>query len=71
MHLYDIRNPRFAIRSGFRHIDGAHIYLNEEDVGEVYKDMIGKEIKREELFIATKVGNSQLPTQIIFLKLKK
>ena len=46
---------RFAIRNGYRHIDCAHIYLNETEVGEVFNEMIGKEIKREELFIGTKV----------------
>ena len=48
----------FAIRQGYRHIDGAHIYLNEAEVGEVYKELISAgEIKREELFIASKVIN--------------
>ncbi len=46
---------RFAVRRGYRHIDGAHIYLNEEEVGQVYREIIGKEVDREEMFITSKV----------------
>ena len=48
---------RFAIRNGYRHIDGAHIYLNEVEVGEVYNELINekKEIAREDLFLTSKV----------------
>ncbi|MCA0984981.1 aldo/keto reductase [Halobacillus yeomjeoni] len=44
-----------AIETGYRSIDTAMIYGNEEQVGEAIRE---SEIKREELFITTKVWNS-------------
>lgn len=46
-----------AIETGYRLIDTAAVYGNEGAIGETIKDMMkaGK-IKREELFITTKVG---------------
>lgn len=41
-----------AIQMGYRHIDTAHIYRNEEQVGQAIKD---SGVPREELFIATKL----------------
>lgn len=44
-----------AIKSGYRLIDTAAIYGNEEGVGRAIKD---SEVKREDLFITTKLWNS-------------
>lgn len=44
-----------AIEAGYRHIDTAMIYKNEEQVGKAIKD---SGIKREELFVTTKLWNS-------------
>jgi diketogulonate reductase-like aldo/keto reductase len=44
-----------AIKSGYRHIDTAMIYRNEEEVGKAIKD---SGVPREELFITSKVWNS-------------
>lgn len=44
-----------AIEAGYRHIDAAMIYNNEEQVGKAIKD---SGIKREELFVTTKLWNS-------------
>jgi len=41
-----------AIQLGYRHIDTAHIYRNEEQVGKAIKD---SGVAREDLFIATKL----------------
>ena len=41
-----------ALKAGYRHIDTAQSYFNEEEVGEAIKDC---NIKREDLFITTKV----------------
>lgn len=41
-----------AIKAGYRHIDTAQSYFNEEEVGEAIKEC---NIKREDLFITTKV----------------
>lgn len=40
-----------ALKAGYRHIDTALVYENEESIGKAIKD---SEIKREELFIVTK-----------------
>lgn len=45
-----------AIDCGYRHIDGAYIYKNEEMIGKAIRNC---GIKREELFITNKVWNSQ------------
>lgn len=52
-----IKSVRAAIQCGYRHIDTALLYNNQEDVGQAIKDSIAAgEVKREELFITTKVG---------------
>ena len=45
-----------ALKAGYRHIDTAAIYKNEESVGRAIKD---SGIPREELFITTKLWNSK------------
>ncbi|KAK7079193.1 hypothetical protein SK128_001809 [Halocaridina rubra] len=45
-----------ALECGYRHIDTAYMYQNEEAIGQVLKKWCDKgEIKREELFIVTKL----------------
>ncbi|KAM0749957.1 aldo/keto reductase family protein [Meredithblackwellia eburnea MCA 4105] len=44
-----------AIKLGYRHIDGALIYQNEEEVGAGIKE---SGIKREELFVTSKIWNA-------------
>lgn len=46
-----------ALEAGYRHIDTAYNYINEDAIGEVLNEWIqsGK-VKREELFIVTKVS---------------
>ena len=45
-----------ALEAGYRHIDTAYNYMNEDAIGEVLHEWLqsGK-VKREELFIVTKV----------------
>lgn len=47
---------RAALDAGYRHIDTAYNYKNEDAIGEVLQEYIksGK-VKREDLFIVTKV----------------
>ena len=47
---------RTALEAGYRHIDTAYNYKNEDAIGEVLQEFLksGK-VKREELFIVTKV----------------
>jgi diketogulonate reductase-like aldo/keto reductase len=50
---------RFGIsQAGYRHIDCARIYGNEKEIGEAFVDLIGTSIKREELFITSKLWNT-------------
>ncbi|WP_397538656.1 aldo/keto reductase [Rummeliibacillus pycnus] len=50
-----------AIKEGYRHIDTAHIYGNEESVGRDIKKAIDEGlVSREELFVTSKVWNDGL-----------
>lgn len=52
---------KFAIKHGYRGIDTAAIYENEEGVGQAIREGINEAgIPREELFITSKVWNSDL-----------
>lgn len=46
-----------ALKAGYRHIDTAYLYQNEAAIGQVIEDWITSgRIKREELFVTTKVS---------------
>lgn len=46
-----------ALQAGYRHIDTAYVYENEESIGKVlHKWLSSGKIKREDLFIVTKLG---------------
>ncbi|XP_026333135.1 aldo-keto reductase AKR2E4-like [Hyposmocoma kahamanoa] len=50
----------WAIEAGYRHIDTASVYNNEEEVGEAINNKIKQGlVKREQLFITTKVWNDR------------
>jgi len=43
---------------GYRHIDCASVYLNEDEIGDSFKDLFDRGVvKREELFITSKIYN--------------
>ncbi|KAK5580867.1 hypothetical protein RB653_000891 [Dictyostelium firmibasis] len=54
------QSVRSAIEQGYRHIDTASYYKNEKKIGDTIKQLIKEGVvKREELFITTKVGTWQ------------
>ncbi|KAK2605918.1 hypothetical protein QQS21_003644 [Conoideocrella luteorostrata] len=61
---------KLAIEVGYRHLDGAEVYGNEEELGAAIKE---SGIPRDQLFVTTKIhGEKQKPTQEAFdLSLKK
>lgn len=49
-----------ALRTGYRHLDCAWYYLNEDEVGQGIREFLAEDpsVKRSDLFINTKVWNS-------------
>eukprot|EP00756_Hemistasia_phaeocysticola_P060274 Hpha_TRINITY_DN3890_c0_g1::TRINITY_DN3890_c0_g1_i1::g.44506::m.44506 len=46
-----------AIRAGYRHLDTALLYNNQEAIGQALKELFAAgEVKREDIFITSKVG---------------
>ncbi|WP_088014549.1 aldo/keto reductase [Gottfriedia acidiceleris] len=71
-----IDSVKAAIRNGYRSIDTAAIYQNEEGVGQGIREALEENgLKREDLFITSKVWNADLGYQLTIdafeLSLKK
>jgi len=47
-----------AVKAGYRHLDLAKIYKNQSEVGEALKNLIPSVVKREELFLTSKLWNN-------------
>lgn len=49
-----------AINVGYRHIDTASFYKNEQEIGQALKEIFSEgKIKREEIFVTTKIWNDE------------
>ncbi len=49
---------KYAVETGYRHIDCASVYGNEDKIGKVIKELLGSDtVKREELWVTSKVWN--------------
>ncbi len=53
-----------ALRAGYRHIDCASVYENESYIGEVFSSALKNGLKREELWVTSKVWND-MHTKVI------
>lgn len=61
-----------AIRIGYRHIDCAHIYKNEKEIGEAFAKAFKEGwVKREELWITSKLWNDCHEEQHVLPALKQ
>jgi len=48
----------FAVKNGYRHLDLALVYGNQEEIGRSLKKVIPSVVNREDLFITSKLWNS-------------
>lgn len=54
-----------AVRNNYRHLDLARVYENQDEVGAALKKVIPSVVKREELFITSKLwNNSHKPEEV-------
>ncbi|XP_040104726.1 dihydrodiol dehydrogenase 3 isoform X5 [Oryx dammah] len=63
---------KFAIEVGFRHIDSAHLYQNEEQVGQAIRSKIADgTVKREDVFYTSKLWSTSLRPELVRPALEK
>ncbi|PPQ64538.1 hypothetical protein CVT24_008440 [Panaeolus cyanescens] len=63
---HEVENAvEIAVRNGYRHLDLAMVYQNQDEVGRALKKVIPSVVKREELFITSKLWNhSHQPQEV-------
>nr|XP_005901876.1 PREDICTED: prostaglandin F synthase 2 [Bos mutus] len=63
---------KFAIEVGFRHVDSAHLYQNEEQVGQAIRSKIADgTVKREDIFYTSKLWCNSLQPELVRPALEK
>ncbi len=63
---------KIALENGYRHIDCAATYGNEEEVGEAFNEVFGKgDIKREDVWVTSKLWNNAHKKEDVIPALKK
>ncbi|KAG7091286.1 hypothetical protein E1B28_010334 [Marasmius oreades] len=60
-----------AVRHGYRHLDLAAIYQNQDEVGAALKKVIPSVVKREDLFLTSKVWNTSHKSELVEKELDK
>lgn len=65
--LLTVLHPQveIAVRHGYRHLDLAMIYENQDEVGRALKKVIPSVVKREELFITSKLWNTSHKKELV------
>ncbi|TFK22573.1 aldehyde reductase 1 [Coprinopsis marcescibilis] len=54
-----------AVKNGYRHLDLARVYENQDEVGRALKKVIPSVVKREELFITSKLWNDSHQPELV------
>ncbi|KZT72355.1 Aldo/keto reductase [Daedalea quercina L-15889] len=63
---HEVENAvEIAVRHGYRHLDLAMIYANQDEVGRALKKVIPSVVKREELFITSKLWNTSHKKELV------
>ncbi|XP_075826391.1 aldo-keto reductase family 1 member C1-like [Microtus pennsylvanicus] len=67
-----LKSTKIAIDVGFRHIDAAYAYANEEEIGHAIRSKIADGVvKREDIFLATKLWSTFHRPELVQLCLEK
>uniref|UniRef100_A0A8C6DT09 NADP-dependent oxidoreductase domain-containing protein n=1 Tax=Moschus moschiferus TaxID=68415 RepID=A0A8C6DT09_MOSMO len=70
--VWALEITKFAIEVGFRHIDCAHVYQNEEQVGQAIRSKIADgTVKREDIFYTSKLWLTSLRPELVRPALEK